>query len=168
MSMSRAVLSIGSNQGDALEHLRSAVAAVANVLVAASPVVQTPPWGPVPQDDYLNAILIVEDDVPPKEWLARAHLAENSAGRTREVRWGPRTLDVDVITVTTAAGEVHSDDPVLTLPHPRAAIRAFVLVPWLAADSNATLSGRPIAELIAKLPAEDLAGIKPRPELALL
>lgn len=168
--MSRAVLSIGSNQGDALAHLRSAVAAFADWLVAASPVVQTPPWGPVPQDDYLNAILIVEDDhaPDPATWLARAHAAEQAAGRTREIRWGPRTLDVDVVSVAAEPSrEIVSDDPVLTLPHPRAAQRAFVLVPWLSVEPDATLGGRPLAELIAALPAQEVAGITQRPELSL-
>ncbi|HEY3736850.1 MAG TPA: 2-amino-4-hydroxy-6-hydroxymethyldihydropteridine diphosphokinase [Jatrophihabitans sp.] len=167
--MSRAVLSIGSNQGDALANLRSAVAAFAEWVVVLSPVVQTPPWGPVPQDDYLNAILIVDDPAAtPEDWLARAHEAERQAGRTREVRWGPRTLDIDVVTVATeATPEVLSDDAVLTLPHPRAAARAFVLVPWLAADPDATLGGRPLGALIAMLPADEVAGITPRPELAL-
>ena len=167
--MSTAVLSIGSNQGDALAHLRSAVAAFSEWLVAVSPVGQTPPWGPVPQDDYLNAILLVEDDAAePLTWLARAQAAEQAAGRVREVRWGPRTLDVDVVTVATeSSAEVVSADPALTLPHPRAAERAFVLVPWLAADPAATLGGRPLAELIAALPEDEVAGITPRPELAL-
>jgi 2-amino-4-hydroxy-6-hydroxymethyldihydropteridine diphosphokinase len=167
--LSRAVLSIGSNQGDALANLRSAVARFAPWIVAVSPVVQTPPWGPVPQDDFLNAILIVDDpDASPQEWLARAHAAEHGAGRVRDVRWGPRTLDVDVITVAANDNaQVNSDDPVLTLPHPRAAVRAFVLVPWLAADPQANLDGRPLADLIAELADEDVAGIVSRPELSL-
>jgi 2-amino-4-hydroxy-6-hydroxymethyldihydropteridine diphosphokinase len=167
--VSRAVLSIGSNQGDALANLRSAAAAFAPWLVAVSPVVQTPPWGPVPQDDYLNAILIVDDpEATPREWLTRANAVEQQAGRVRDVRWGPRTLDVDVVTVATEeTTEVRSDDPVLTLPHPRAAVRAFVLVPWLAAEPQALLAGRPLAELIAELPGEDVAGIVSRPELSL-
>jgi 2-amino-4-hydroxy-6-hydroxymethyldihydropteridine diphosphokinase len=167
--VSRAVLSIGSNQGDALANLRSAAAHFAPWIVAVSPIVQTPPWGPVPQDDYLNAILIVDDaEASAQDWLDRAHAAEQGAGRVRDIRWGPRTLDVDVVTVATDdVGEVQSDDPVLTLPHPRAAQRAFVLVPWLAADAQASLDGRPLAELIAELAEEDVAGIVTRPELSL-
>ena len=155
--MTRAVLSIGSNVGDRLATLRGAVDAFGPWLVAVSPVYETPPWGPVPQDDYFNAVLIAEDAAAaPRDWLDRAHAAEQAAGRTRDVRWGPRTLDVDVVDV---AG-VHSDDPELTLPHPRAAERAFVLVPWLAADPSAELAGRPVGELIAALPAEDVAGVR--------
>ena len=94
-------------------------------------------------------------------WLARAHELEQAAGRTREVRWGARTLDVDVVTVTADDGTpVLSDDPDLTLPHPRAHERAFVLVPWLALDPAATLPGRgPVADLLAALPADDVAAV---------
>lgn len=155
--MSTCVYSIGSNQGDAAAHLQSAVDALRPWLRAGSPVYRTPPWGPVPQEDYLNAVLVCADDTAePSDWLDRAHAAENAAGRTREVRWGPRTLDVDVIDVD---GLV-SDDPVLTLPHPRAAERAFVLVPWLDVQPEAVLAGRPVRELIAALPAADVSSVR--------
>jgi 2-amino-4-hydroxy-6-hydroxymethyldihydropteridine diphosphokinase len=72
------------------------------------------------------------------------------------VRWGPRTLDVDVVDVD----GVVSKDPVLTLPHPRAGERAFVLVPWLAADPSASLSGRPVASWLADLPADEVDGVR--------
>jgi 2-amino-4-hydroxy-6-hydroxymethyldihydropteridine diphosphokinase len=142
--VSRAVLSIGSNLGDRLAHLRSAVAALDPVAV--SPVYETVPWGGIEQDDYLNAILVVADDsTEAYGWLARAQALERAAGRVREVRWGPRTLDVDVIDVD---GTV-SADPELTLPHPRAHERAFVLVPWRDVDPEAVLTGHGrIADLI--------------------
>ena len=163
--MTRAVLSIGSNLGDRLAWLQLAVDRFAEQLVAASPVFETPPWGPVAQDDFLNAVLIVRDPAAgPADWLARAQACEQAAGRTRELRWGPRTLDVDVI----AVDEVTSDDPRLTLPHPRAAERAFVLVPWAAADPAAVLPGQgPVRDLLSTLPTEALAGVRPRPDLAL-
>jgi 2-amino-4-hydroxy-6-hydroxymethyldihydropteridine diphosphokinase len=151
------VYSIGSNQGDAAGHLQGAVDALRPWLRAVSPVYRTPPWGPVPQDDYLNAVLICsEDAAEPMSWLARGHAAENAAGRTREVRWGPRTLDVDVVDVDGLA----STDPVLTLPHPRAAERAFVLVPWLVVQPEAVLAGRPVRDLVAALPAADVAAVR--------
>lgn len=162
--MSGCVYSVGSNQGDRLALLQGAVDALRPWLVAVSPVYQTPPWGPVAQEDYLNAIVLVQDPgASARTWLDRAQSAERQAGRTREVRWGPRTLDVDVIDVD---GLV-SDDPVLTLPHPRAGERAFVLVPWLDVQPGATVGGRPIAELLAALPDEEVAAIGPRPDLAL-
>jgi 2-amino-4-hydroxy-6-hydroxymethyldihydropteridine diphosphokinase len=155
--MTRAVLSIGSNLGDRRATLQGAVDAFRPWLVAVSPVYETPPWGPVPQDDYLNAVLLAADaGAAPRDWLARAHAAEQAAGRTRDVRWGPRTLDVDVVDVD----GITSDDPELTLPHPRAAERAFVLVPWLAADGAAVLGGRPVADLVATLPPDEVAGVR--------
>lgn len=155
------VLSIGSNLGDRLAHLRGAVDAVRPWLQMISPVYETAPWGPVPQDDYLNAVLLVHDpSASPRDWLARAHEAEQSAGRTRDVRWGPRTLDVDVVTVD----DVRSDDPELTLPHPRARERAFVLVPWLDIDPHAQLAGAPVASLARGL---DLDGVRRRDDLEL-
>ncbi|HTZ42646.1 MAG TPA: 2-amino-4-hydroxy-6-hydroxymethyldihydropteridine diphosphokinase [Jatrophihabitans sp.] len=159
--MSRAVLSVGSNLGDPLAALQLAVGRFAGQLVAVSPVYRTPPWGPVVQDDFFNAVLVVADDrATPAGWLARAQACEQAAGRTREVRWGPRTLDVDVVTVD----QVRSDDPVLTLPHPRAAERAFVLVPWLAADPAAELPGHgAVRELVAALPAAEVAGVRLEP-----
>ena len=94
-------------------------------------------------------------------WLARAHELEQAAGRTRGVRFGPRTLDVDVVTVTADDGTpAISDAPELTLPHPRAHERAFVLVPWLTLDPTAVLPGRGrVADLVAALLPEDLAAV---------
>jgi 2-amino-4-hydroxy-6-hydroxymethyldihydropteridine diphosphokinase len=158
--VTRAVLSIGSNVGDRRAQLRIAVDTVRPWLVACSPVYRTPPWGPIEQDDFLNAILIVDDPAAgARDWLARARLAEAAAHRVRTQRWGPRSLDVDVITVD----DLSSDDPDLTLPHPRAAERAFVLVPWLAVDPAATLFGVPVRELISRLPAGDVDQVVPDP-----
>jgi 2-amino-4-hydroxy-6-hydroxymethyldihydropteridine diphosphokinase len=142
--VSRAVLSIGSNLGDRLAHLRGVVAALDPIAV--SPVYETAPWGGVEQDDYLNAILVVDDaGTDAYGWLERAHRLEQAAGRVRDVRWGPRTLDVDVIDVD----GTRSADPVLTLPHPRAHERAFVLVPWRDVDPDAILTGHGrVADLI--------------------
>ena len=148
--MSRAVLSIGSNLGDRLAHLRSVVAALDPVVV--SSVYETAPWGGVPQDDYLNAVVVVEDaGTDAYGWLRRAHELEAAAGRVRDVRWGPRTLDVDVIDVD---GIVRTD-PALTLPHPRAYERAFVLLPWAEVEPDRSL------------PAVDPAGVRRRPDLVL-
>lgn len=162
--MSEAVLSIGSNLGDRVAALQGAVDAFRPWLRAVSPVYETAPWGPVPQDDFLNAVLIVADsDAAPGDWLARAQAAEQAAGRVRNVRWGPRSLDVDVISVD----DVRSADPAFTLPHPRAAVRAFVLVPWLAAAADARLDGTAVTDLLARLPEGDRAGVRARPDLRL-
>jgi len=158
--MSRAVLSIGSNLGDRLANLRLALDAFRPWLVGVSPVYQTPPWGPVPQDDFLNAVLLVADAAAsPREWLIRAQAAERAAGRVREIHWGPRTLDVDVIDVD----GLESAEPELTLPHPRAAERAFVLIPWADVDATASLAGQQVRARLAALPAAERSGVRPMP-----
>jgi len=163
--VSSAVLSIGSNLGDRLETLHDAVDAFRPWLRQASAVYETPPWGPAEQGSYLNAVLLVQDTAAaPRDWLERAHAAERAAGRTREVRWGPRTLDVDVVDVVDgvdgSGGPVVSADPQLTLPHPRAHQRAFVLVPWLALDPAATLSGRAVADWLHALEPDDVRAVR--------
>lgn len=156
--MTRAVLSIGSNIGDRRAHLQTAVAALGRSVRAVSSIYRTPPWGGVEQDDFYNIVVIAEDEQDGwDQWLQRCHELEQAAGRERPVRWGPRTLDADVITVELHGHPVISDDPELTLPHPRAAARGFVLVPWAEVDPTAELPGSgPIADLIERL---DTAGI---------
>ena len=160
--MTRAVLSLGANVGDRAGALRTAIEALKqDGLVARSTLYESPPWGPVEQPAYLNAVAVVRGPRDAAGWLARAHELEQGAGRTREVRFGPRTLDVDVVAVTGDDGEpVLSDDPALTLPHPRAHERAFVLVPWLTLDPGAVLPrhGR-VADLVAALPPEDVSAV---------
>jgi 2-amino-4-hydroxy-6-hydroxymethyldihydropteridine diphosphokinase len=160
--VSRAVLSLGANLGDRAAALRGALTALKDDgLVARSTLYETPPWGPVEQPPYLNAVAVVRADRDAHGWLARAAELEQAAGRTRDVRFGPRTLDVDVITVTEDDGTpVLSDDPALTLPHPRAHERAFVLVPWLTLEPGAVVPGRGrVADLIAALPRDDVAAV---------
>jgi 2-amino-4-hydroxy-6-hydroxymethyldihydropteridine diphosphokinase len=156
--MTRVVLSLGANLGDRAGTLRAALDALAaDGPVARSGLYETPPWGPVQQPPYLNAVAVLHGDRDAAGWLARAHELEQAAGRTREVRWGARTLDVDVVTVREDDGApVLSGDPELTLPHPRAHERAFVLVPWLAVDADAELPGHGrVRDLVAALdPAE--------------
>lgn len=125
-----AVLSVGSNLGDRLAHLRAAVEVLEPVAV--SPVYETAPWGGVEQDDFLNVVVVCDCDAA--EAWRRAVAAETAAGRTRDVRWGPRTLDADVVVAD-------GSDPALVLPHPHAHERAFVLVPWLDVDPDAVLPG---------------------------
>jgi 2-amino-4-hydroxy-6-hydroxymethyldihydropteridine diphosphokinase len=161
--MSRAVLSLGGNMGDRAGTIRTAIAALKDegVLVARSTLFETPPWGPVEQPPYLNAVVVVRGDRDAAGWLARAHELEQAAGRTREVRWGPRTLDVDIVTVADDDGTpVVSDDPRLTLPHPHAHERAFVLLPWSTLEPGAVLPGRGrVADLLDALPTDDLLAV---------
>ena len=160
--MTRAVLSLGSNLGDRAGHLRAAVAGFADVLVAASPVYETAPWGGVEQDDFLNMVLVVDDPAADaRAWLRRAQALEDASGRVREVRWGPRTLDVDVVTVTGPDGPVLSDDPDLLLPHPGTPERATVLRPWLDVEPDAVLPGRgPVADVLAALGPDAEQGMR--------
>ncbi len=124
-------LSLGANLGDRVAALQSAVEILAELgPVAVSDVYETDPVGGPEQPEYYNAVVVLRTAASPDEVLAAAHRAEQARDRTREVRWGPRTLDVDVL----AYGGVVSDDPVLTLPHPRARERAFVMVPWAQID----------------------------------
>ena len=156
----RTVLALGSNLGDRLATLQGGVDALLAppgpgssglsssglVLVALSPVYETVPVGGPPQPEYLNAVLIAETTLPAAALLRRGQAVEAAFGRVREEVWGPRTLDVDVIVY----GDVVSDDPELTLPHPRAWERAFVLAPWLDADPEAEIPGQGrVAELLA-------------------
>ncbi|AKV59674.1 2-amino-4-hydroxy-6-hydroxymethyldihydropteridine diphosphokinase [Corynebacterium riegelii] len=143
----RAVLSAGSNMGDARAHLRSVVDEFAGELVAASSIYATAPWGKTDQPDFLNQSLLVEVDQTPLELLQRCQRLENDAQRVREERWGPRTLDVDIIWIEGYT----SDDPVLTVPHPRAHLRRFVLEPWLEIDPGAVLNGASIRTLLEGL-----------------
>ena len=152
----RAVLSIGSNMEDRRALLQTVFDEFAAETVAASPVYATPPWGVTDQDEFLNAVLIVDVDCTPLELLRRGQKLEEAAERVRVRHWGPRTLDVDIVQID----GVTSDDPELTLPHPYAHERAFVLVPLLAADEHAELNGTPVRELIAGLDEDEVAAVK--------
>lgn len=141
----RAVLSSGSNMGDARAHLRTVADEFAGELVAASSIYATAPWGKTDQPDFLNQSLLVDVDNTPRELLARCQDLEQRANRVREERWGPRTLDVDIVWIDGYT----SNDPELTVPHPRAHLRQFVLQPWLEMDPDAELNGVRVAALLA-------------------
>ncbi len=155
--MSRAVLSLGSNLGNRRRHLSEAVRTLGAEVEAVSAMYRTPPWGPVPQDDYYNVVVITSSpDRDAYGWLARCQELEHAAGRVRDIRWGPRTLDADVVVVD---GE-DSVDPDFVLPHPRAYERAFVLLPWAELEPDAVLPGHgPIAVLLADLDVQGIAAV---------
>lgn len=160
--MITAVLSIGSNMDDRYGLLETVFEEFKDETLARSQVFSTPPWGVTDQDEFLNAVLIVRVDNTPIELLRRGQALEDAAERKRIRHWGPRTLDVDVVTVWDEAGtELRSEEEVLTLPHPYARQRAFVLVPWLDADPDATLLGTDVRELVAELPHDEVAGVVP-------
>lgn len=161
----KVVLSLGSNLGDRLENLQEAIDALFDApgltLAALSPVYETAPWGPVEQDDFLNIVLVAITRLTPETLLERVLGIEESLRRERTVRWGPRTLDIDIVQF----GTLVSDDPDLTLPHPRAHERAFVLIPWQEIEPDAQLTGKgSVAELAQAVGTE---GVRRRDDLTL-
>ncbi len=158
-TFTRAVLALGSNLGERNDTLCAAVAELVDRpevrLRDVSPVVQTKPvGGPSGQPEFLNMVMEIDTSLQPYALLEHCQSVENLHLRVREVRWAARTLDVDIITY----GELSSDDARLTLPHPRAAERAFVLYPWALMDPEAMLNGEPVSALASNAP--DFAGIE--------
>ena len=148
--MRYAYLSLGTNLGDRRAHLEAALPlVVGSDAYRLSHVYETEPVGGVPQDDFWNMVVEIMTDASPKELLLRARRAESAAQRTREVRWGPRTLDVDVLLV----GEETSDDPEILIPHPRLYERSFVMVPLrelapsLVSEAQLAAGGGAVREL---------------------
>ena len=152
------VLAIGGNLGDRWRILQGGLDAIAGLgrvrVLAVSPVYESVPVGGPPQPDYLNAVVLARTTLPPRDLLDGLHEIEAAFDRVRMVRWGARTLDIDII----ASGDERSDDPELTLPHPRAHERAFVLAPWHDVDPDAVLPGLgPVAALLERT---DSSGIR--------
>jgi 2-amino-4-hydroxy-6-hydroxymethyldihydropteridine diphosphokinase len=172
--VTKAVLALGSNLGDRAAHLREAVAALDEWVLVVSGVYETPPWpAGAGGREYLNAVMLAHDEsATPRDWLDRARVCEERAGRVRDPvdRNAARTLDVDVVAVWTDDDQpVLSDDPELTLPHPRAHLRAFVLRPWIDIQPYASLPGHgPLTDLLrTPAVAADLADVRPRADIAL-
>ncbi|MFF3938226.1 2-amino-4-hydroxy-6-hydroxymethyldihydropteridine diphosphokinase [Streptomyces phaeofaciens] len=159
----RAVISLGSNLGNRLETLQGAIDALEDTpgvrIKAVSPVYETEPWGVEPgsQPSYFNAVVLLKTTLPPSSLLERAHAVEEAFHRVRDERWGARTLDVDIV----AYADVVDDDPHLTLPHPRAHERAFVLAPWHDVEPEAKLPGHgPVADVLGEVTREGVIARK--------
>lgn len=155
-----AVVALGANLGDRAQNLDAALGDLARMplteRVQASPAIETVAVTPDGPDEsapaYLNAVALVTTRLGPSVLLGHLQAIENARGRVRVERWGDRTLDLDLI----AYGDVTSDSSDLTLPHPRAAEREFVLAPWLAVDPDAELSGHGrVDALLARLRRDD-------------
>ena len=133
----KAVISLGANIGDPNANLDSAIGLLREVteVLAVSNYLQTKPVGGPEQPDYLNAVAIVESELPAKDLLALLNGIETAMGRTREIHWGPRVIDLDLIQY----GGLLVNDEKLTLPHPRAHERRFVLAPWFEIEPEAVL-----------------------------
>jgi 2-amino-4-hydroxy-6-hydroxymethyldihydropteridine diphosphokinase len=171
--VTRAFLGLGSNLGDRRQHLRDAVDTLSDPgaglgFVAVSPLYETDPVGGPDQDRFLNLVVELDTACTPRELLAVCHRLESAAGRVRDERWGPRTLDVDVVTVDGPDGPVTSHHPELLLPHPGTTERATVLRPWLDVEPDAVLPGHgPVAALLAALGREAETGMRRRDDLVL-
>lgn len=146
----KVVIALGSNLGDREENLNRAEAELSEVIRidAISTFIETDPVGGPAQPDYLNAVLIGDCDRQPEELLQLLLQIESRLGRVRDVKWGPRTLDLDLI----VAGDLFIDSEELHIPHPRAHERAFVLAPWLEIDPDGYIPGKGrISDLLAGL-----------------
>jgi 2-amino-4-hydroxy-6-hydroxymethyldihydropteridine diphosphokinase len=160
--MAETVLALGGNVGDVRKTLDRAVAMLCDGrevrLVARSSDYRTPPWGVTDQPAFVNLCLVVETALPPRALLARALEVEAELGRERakERRWGPRTIDIDLI----AYDDIRIDEPDLTLPHPRALERAFVLAPLAEIAPERMIAGTKVADALARL---DSGGIERLP-----
>lgn len=141
-----AYLGLGGNVGDVATGMRKALerigAEASTRVVAASPIYKTPPWGPVEQDWFLNACVAVETELSAPDLLDFVLSVERSLGRVRDVRWGPRTLDIDVLLY----GEGPVDLPKLTIPHPRMTERHFVMVPLADIAPDVIVAGKKVSD----------------------
>ena len=147
----KAVISLGANIGDPKAQMDLAVAMLreATEVISVSKYFSTKPVSDIEQPDYLNAICIAESDLPALDLLAVLHGIEKTLGRERLEKWGPRTIDLDLIQY----GSLLSAADELTLPHPRAHERRFVLEPWISIDPEAILlTHGKVSELLAQLP----------------
>ncbi|MFD7903996.1 2-amino-4-hydroxy-6-hydroxymethyldihydropteridine diphosphokinase [Kitasatospora sp. NPDC059722] len=164
-----AVVALGSNLGNRLDTLQGAVDALADTpglrIKAVSAVYETEAvGGPDEQPNYYNAVVVLRTSLPPRDLLERGNAIEDAFGRVRTVRWGARTLDVDIL----AYEGVVSDDPQLLLPHPRSHERAFVLAPWLDAQPDAEVPGYgQVSVLLEKLGGPDAQGVRRRDDIRL-
>jgi len=150
--LSRAYIGLGSNEGERLENLKSGAAALAAaddvVVVGKSGVYDSEPVGMTDQPDFLNAVVAVETTLHPYQMLSLVHKIELDHGRQRITRWGPRTLDLDILLF----GNLEQDDPKLLIPHPRLKERRFVLEPLLEVDPDIRLpDGTPVKKLLDSL-----------------
>lgn len=142
-----ATLGLGGNVGDVVEAFSSALSGLkahpGTSLRGLSRIYRTPPWGKLDQPDFLNMAALVETSLSARELLALCLELERRSGRERRERWGPRTLDIDILTY----GPDAIDEPGLQVPHPRIAERAFVLAPLAEIAPERQIDGRPVAAL---------------------
>lgn len=161
-SSSNVYVGLGSNVGDRLRQLAKAHVALERAglcIQQASPVFETPPWGKTDQPAFLNQVLRVATALPPGEVMETLLWLETQLGRTRTEKWGPRSIDLDLL----AHGDMQVASERLVLPHPGIAERAFVLVPWAAIAPAFVVPGlnRPVATLLRALPPKEREAVRP-------
>ena len=156
MRKNRAWLGLGGNLGNPQEAMASALQAIdadpGTRVVAVSSIYRTPPWGKTDQPDFLNAAAGIETDRTPRELLALCLAAESTLKRVRAERWGPRTIDIDILLF----GDLTIEEPGLEVPHPRMTERAFVLLPLSEIAPEVKVSGKTVAELLATVDAKGI------------
>lgn len=161
MAIAQAFIALGSNMGDKLARLREAKAAIAALpqtrILASSHIYRTPPWGMVEQDWFANGVIKVETGLSPHALLDACLAIETQMGRKRAERWGPRIIDLDVL----SHGEIRLNDESLTLPHPAMSERAFVLIPLRDVAPDMQIDGQTLDALIAKLDSQGIEAIAP-------
>ena len=151
--MTRAYLALGGNLGDVAGEFVTALQGLSSTpamrLVALSRVYRTPPWGVTDQPDFLNMAAAIDTDLSARALLEACLGIEKASGRVRDRRWGPRNIDIDVI----AFGDAKVDEPDLTIPHPRAHERAFVLAPLAELADGLVLGGQRVSDWLAQADA---------------
>lgn len=153
-----AILGLGSNVGDKVANINDAISRLAANgvrIVARSQNYRSAPWGVLDQDWFVNACVSITTQLKPHELLAYCQLVERDMGRVRDQRWGPRVIDVDILTY----GTIKIDDADLIVPHPLIAERGFVLVPLRDVAPNFSLNGKSIAHLIEAADVRDVVPI---------
>lgn len=154
-----AFLGLGGNLGDPQQAMASALHSLDSTpdirVIAVSAVYRTPPWGKTDQPDFLNAVAKLETTLQPRELLARCLDAERALKRVRDERWGPRSIDLDILWFDGRA----VSEPGLDIPHPRMLDRAFVLVPLAEIAPNLDLSGASAAEHAAKIDQQGIVAM---------
>lgn len=158
--MNKAYLGLGTNMGNRENYLRKAVEIINNnqeiKILKVSKVYETKAWGLKEQDDFLNLCVEIETELNPQELLEVCHKVEEELNRVRTIRWGPRTIDVDILFFN----DMLSLDENLTLPHPRIKERAFVLIPLMDLNTNLLIDNKTISYYLNKLSKDEIEEVK--------
>lgn len=158
--MNKAYLGLGTNMGNRENYLRKAVEIINNnqeiKILKVSKVYETKAWGLKEQGDFLNLCVEIETELNPQELLEVCHKVEEELNRVRTIRWGPRTIDVDILFFN----DMLSLDENLTLPHPRIKERAFVLIPLMDLNTNLIIDNKPISYYLNKLSKDEIEEVK--------